>query len=142
MELRVTLNYLRISPKKVRLLTNLLRGLPVAQAESQLQVAEKSSSEALRKLLRSALANAKHNHQLEEKDLFVKECLTNEGPKLKRYAPKAYGRASLIRKRSSRVTLILATVPRSAAKAVGAKPAAQKTLTRKSVDESKKGVKP
>lgn len=140
MELRVTLNYLRISPKKVRLLTNLLRGLSVAQAESQLSVAEKSSAEALRKLLKSAIANAKHNHQLDEKDLVVKECLTNEGPKLKRYTPKAYGRAALIRKRSSRVTLVLATRPE-----VKAKPETKSTaLKAKAMDplsDSKKGAK-
>ncbi len=141
MELRVTLNYLRISPKKVRLLTNLLRGLPVAQAESQLQVAEKASTAALRKLLKSALANAKHNHQLDEKDLFVKECLTNEGPKLKRYAPKAYGRAGLIRKRSSRVTLVLATRPGAAAK-TSARPVAAPAKTGPSANESPKGVTP
>lgn len=139
MELRVTLNYFRVSPKKVRLLTNLLRGLSVAQAESQLSVAEKSSAEALRKLLKSAIANAKHNHQLDEADLFIKECLTNEGPKLKRYAPKAYGRAGLIRKRSSRVTLVLATRPRAAA-TTSAKPVVRPAKTGSLAGESPKGV--
>lgn len=111
MELRTTLNYLRISPKKVRPLTNLLRGMTVAKAEAQLAVAPTAPARHLQKLLKSAIANAKHNHQLDEQSLVVKECLTAEGPKLKRYTPKAFGRAGLIRKRSSRVTLVLVSRP-------------------------------
>lgn len=107
MDVQATLNYLRMSPRKVRLVTNLLQGKTVAQAEAQLAVMEKAASAPLRKLLRSAVANATHNYRLIENELYIKACLTNEGPKLKRFTPRAFGRAAPILKRSSRVTFIL-----------------------------------
>lgn len=111
MDVRASLRFLRMSPRKVRLVTNLLRGLPVAQAEAQLQTVEKAAATPLRKLLRSALANAKHNYQLGAERLYIKQCLTNEGPKLRRFTPKAFGRGAPILKRSSHVTLVLGERP-------------------------------
>ncbi len=104
----VKLNYLRIAPRKVRLAANLLKGLSVNEAEAQLLMSPKRPSLALLKLLRSAISNAKHNSQLDPKHLFVKEIRVDKGPMLKRYMPRAMGRASSIQKKSSHITLVLA----------------------------------
>lgn len=126
MDVRAELSFLRVSPKKVRLVTNLVRGLSAQDAEVQLAVLDKAAAGPLTKLLKSALANAKQNHQLEPEQLYVKHFLTNEGPKLKRYRPRAHGRAAIIRKRSSHVTLVLGSRGAEALKSnAEAKPAAK-----------------
>lgn len=111
MDVRASLRFLRLSPRKVRLITNLLPGKSVAQAVVQLEVLPKAAAKPIAKLLASAVANAKHNYRLDEQNLFVKQCLTNEGPKLKRYTPRAFGRATPILRRSSHVTIVLSERP-------------------------------
>lgn len=122
MDVRASLRFFRMSPRKVRLLTNLLQGLPVAKAEAQLNLIDKAAALPLKKLLRSAIANAKNNFQIAEDGLYIKQCLTNEGPKLRRFTPKAFGRGAPIMRRSSHVTLVLSQrdqpkIPKPAANA-------------------------
>lgn len=107
MDVRARLRFLRMGPRKVRLLTNLLRGLSVASAEAQLRVTPKAAARPLLKLLQSAVANAKHNYQLDPDRLIIKSFLTDEGPKLRRWTPRAFGRAAPILKRMSHVTIVL-----------------------------------
>ncbi|PIR44143.1 50S ribosomal protein L22 [Candidatus Wolfebacteria bacterium CG10_big_fil_rev_8_21_14_0_10_31_9] len=110
------LNYLRIAPRKVRLMASLLRGMSVNEAEAQLITNSKRSSEPLLQLLRSAISNAKNNQMNLEK-LIVKEIRVDGGPMLKRWLPRAQGRATPIQKKSSHISIILeesekARVPR------------------------------
>ena len=101
------LNYLRIAPRKVRLVATVIKGMSVNEAEAQLLVNPKRASEAVLKLLRSAVANAK-NKQMETEKLIVKEIKVDEGPMLKRWMPRAQGRATPIHKKSSHITMVLA----------------------------------
>ena len=107
MEVRAQLNQLRISPRKVRLVANVIRGLQVEAAEAQLQFLAKRSAQPILKLLRSAIASAEHNNKLERKQLFIKSIRVNEGMTLKRWRPRAMGRAAPIKKRSAHVSLVL-----------------------------------
>ncbi len=107
MEVRATLRFLRQSPKKVRLVVGLVRGMDVAEAEAQLRFAVKKAARPVLKLLRSAVANAENNFKLDPKTLYIKRIFVDEGPTLKRWRPRAFGRASMIRKRTSHITIIL-----------------------------------
>jgi len=101
------LNYLRMAPRKTRLVANMIKGLSANEAEAQLLLHSKKAGEPILKLLRSAIANAKQkNIQLE--NLFVKEIRVDQGPILKRFMPRAQGRATPIQKKTSHITLILA----------------------------------
>ena len=108
MQVTAKLNNLRIAPRKVRLAANLIKGMDVNQARNQLRFLVKKSSESILKLLNSAAANAKNNFNLEENNLYVDKILVDEGPTLKRWLPRAFGRATPIMKRTSHITLILA----------------------------------
>ena len=94
------------SPRKVRLVANLVRGKDVQKALTILKFADKKAAEAVRKLIASAVANARQKGENEE-GLIVKKIFVDEGMKLKRYMPRAFGRASLIRKRRSHITVEL-----------------------------------
>lgn len=96
-----------MSPRKVRLVIDLIRGLPVDQALDQLSVVPKRAALPVRKLLLSAVANAEHNFKLQREHLRVKAITANEGPRLKRYQPRAFGRAGEILKRMTHVTIVL-----------------------------------
>lgn len=101
------LNYLHVAPRKVRLVVNALKGLSANEAEAQLLFRSKRSSGAILKLLRSAIANAKNNHKLKPENLFVKNIQVNQGPMLKRFLPRAMGRATPLHKKMSHVVLTL-----------------------------------
>ena len=120
MEVRAHLRYLRIAPRKVRLVINLVRGMSVEQAIDQLSVLPKRSSLPVLKLLNSAVANAEHNFKLEKKNLRIKSIVANEGPKLKRWQPRAFGRASEILKRMTHITIVLEDLAKSPAPKKGA----------------------
>lgn len=107
MEIKANLNYLRISPRKVRLVADLVRGKSVAQADAILRFLKKRASLPLRKLLKSAIANAKHNFNSEKENLTIKSIRVDQGPTLKRFMPRARGMAAGIKKRSSHISLIL-----------------------------------
>ena len=99
---------LRVSPRKVRLVANLIRGLDVVRARTQLQFLVKKSALPVLKLLNSAAANAKHNFKLNPEDMYVAKILVDEGPSLRRGRPQSRGRVHPIKKKSSHVSLTLA----------------------------------
>ena len=100
------LNYLKIAPRKVRLIADTLKGMPVKEAEAQLLLRVQRSSRPLLKLIRSAVANAK-NRKMDASKLFVSSLVVNPGPVLKRFLPRAQGRATPLLKRMSHVVLVL-----------------------------------
>ena len=104
MEAKAHLKYARISPRKVKIVLDLIRGKDVAQAMAILKNTPKSASEYLTKLLRSAVANAENNFNMDASKLYVSECFVCPGPILKRIMPRAQGRAFRILKRTSHVT--------------------------------------
>jgi large subunit ribosomal protein L22 len=108
-EITAHLNYLRISPRKVRLVSDLIKGQKIKDAQNILHSVVKRSASPIFKLLNSAIANAKHNFQIDKDSLFVKNVLVNKGPTLKRSLPRARGTATPINKRSSHITIILNT---------------------------------
>lgn len=101
------LSFLRMAPRKVRSVGDLIKGLPVNEAEAQLLVQTRRPSKTLLKLLRSAVANAKNSKQVEVQHLFVQSVRVDGGPMLKRMLPRARGSASPIQKKMSHVTLVL-----------------------------------
>lgn len=100
------LNYLRIAPRKTRSVANMIKGLSVNEAEAQLLMHPRRSSEPLLKLLRSAISNSKQKEMKTDK-LFIKEIRVNQGPVSKRFMPRAQGRAAMIQKKTSHIVLIL-----------------------------------
>lgn len=103
----VKLNYLHIAPRKVRLLANVIKGLPVNEAEAQLYLRPQRASKPLLKLLRSAVANAKNNQKADTDKLVVDQIWVDGGPVFKRFLPRAMGRATPILKKTSHITLVL-----------------------------------
>jgi len=101
------LRYLRISPRKVRLVASLIRGLKVEKAEIQLENMAKEAKRPVLKLLQSAIANAVNNFKMNKEDLKVEAIMVDNGPILYRSMPRAQGRATPIRKRTSHITIIL-----------------------------------
>ncbi len=110
MKVKAQLNRLRIAPRKVRLVADLIRGQKVEKALLLLENTVKRSSDPLKKLLLSAVANAENNFKLNKDNLYITEIQIGEGPTLKRWMPRAYGRASKILKRTSNVNLIVEEV--------------------------------
>ncbi|MEK7169416.1 MAG: 50S ribosomal protein L22 [Patescibacteria group bacterium] len=110
-QVKVKLNHLKIPPRKVRILADVIRGLPLQEAEAKLMMSPRRPKEALIKLLRSAAADAKNNFKLDVSELFIKEIRVDQGPKSKRWTPRSRGSASLIEKKTSHVTLILGLLP-------------------------------
>ena len=102
-----TARYIRISTRKVKVVIDLIRGKKVSEAMGILMYTPKAASEPVLKLLNSAVANAVNNMNLSEDNLYVAEVYANQGPTLKRFRPRAKGRASRIRKRTSHITIVL-----------------------------------
>ena len=107
MKVKAHSRYVRQSPFKVRRVLDLVRGLPVVEAEHVLRLTPRGATEIIAKTLQSAVANAEHNHALDADDLVVAEAYADEGPTLKRYRPRARGRATRIRKRTSHITIVV-----------------------------------
>lgn len=107
MQARAQLNYLRISPRKVKIVVDLIRGKDVGTAMTLLMYTPKAASEPVMKLLKSAVANAENNHNMDPEKLFVSEVYANPGPVIKRIMPRAQGRAYRILKRTSHVTIVV-----------------------------------
>jgi large subunit ribosomal protein L22 len=108
MEVKAQAKYIRMSPRKVRLVAGIVRGLPTTQALDQLKFANKQAVLPLAKLINSAVANATNNFDLDKDNLYIKEIKVNEGPTLDRWMPRARGRATPIRKRTSHIDIVLA----------------------------------
>lgn len=107
MEAKAHLRYARISPRKVSIVLDLIRNKPVEYAMAVLKNTPKSACEYLEKLLKSAMANAVNNYQMDASRLYVSKCFVCPGPILKRIRPMSKGRAYRIEKRSSHVTIVL-----------------------------------
>ena len=108
MEAKATLRYARISPRKVAIVCDLIRGKSVAQATAILMATPKAASELLLKLLKSAAANAENNHGMDPEKLYVSTTFATPGPIIKRIRPRAQGRAFRINKRTSHITVAVA----------------------------------
>ena len=107
MEAKAHLKYARISPRKVKIVLDLIRGKDAGTAMAILKNTPKSTSEYLIKLLGSAVANAENNFNMDGSKLYVSECFVCPGPTLKRIMPRAKGSADRILKRTSHVTIVL-----------------------------------
>lgn len=108
MEVKATAKTVRVSPRKARIALDLIRGKDVKEAAAILKFTPNFSAKAASKVLKSAIANAVNNHQLNEDKLFVKTCYADESVTLKRFMPRAKGSASAIHKRTSHITVVVA----------------------------------
>lgn len=115
MEVKAAARFIRMSPRKVRLVAGLVRGMGVAEASIQLGFYRKEAAKPILKLLRSAVANAEHNFKLSRDKLFIKTLTVDGGPTVKRFRPRAFGRAAQIKKRTSHINIILSERPAAAA---------------------------
>ena len=107
---RAVARHVRISATKARRVVNLVRGLPAKEALTVLQFAPQAASEPVYKVLASAIANAENNERLDPDSLLVAEAFVDEGPTLKRFRPRAQGRAYRIRKRTCHITIVVESV--------------------------------
>lgn len=107
MEVRAQHNYLRIAPRKVRLVVDVIKGQNVVAAQQHLNYLAKRSAAPISKLLESAAANATNNHGLVKENLYIKSITVDQGPVLKRFRPKGFGMVSRLAKRTSNITVIL-----------------------------------
>lgn len=107
MEAKAIARYVRISPRKVKFVADLVRGKDVNEALAILKFTPKNGAEKLEKVLKSALANAENNFDMDRDNLYVAEVYANEGPTIKRFRPRAQGRAFMIRKRTSHIGVVL-----------------------------------
>lgn len=124
------LNYLRTAPRKVRMVADMIRGKDVETARTLLRFSLKKSIGPMEKLLNSAIANAKNDFDLDEKDLVISKITVDEGPKLKRWRPRSRGRAMPIQKKTSHITIVLSTV----------KPSVDAKIDAKGKGKRKKGI--
>ncbi|TXL61013.1 50S ribosomal protein L22 [Cerasibacillus terrae] len=107
MQAKAVAKSVRIAPRKVRLVIDLIRGKNAQEAVAILKHTQRSASPVVEKLLHSAMANAEHNYEMDLDNLIVSEAFVNEGVTLKRFRPRAQGRASGINKRTSHITVVL-----------------------------------
>ena len=102
---KATARTVRIAPRKVRLVVDLIRGKKIGEAVAILRLTPKAASPVVEKVLKSAIANAEHNYEMDVENLIVSEVFVDEGPTMKRFRPRAQGRASAINKRTSHITI-------------------------------------
>jgi large subunit ribosomal protein L22 len=121
---RAQMRFARFSASKARAVLDLVRGLPVDEAAEVLQFTDRGPSVLISKVLASAIANAEHNDELDGDSLYVAACYADEGPTLKRWRPRARGRATRIRKRTCHITIIVSPMPDEMAARVEARQAA------------------
>jgi large subunit ribosomal protein L22 len=121
---RAQVRHVRMSASKVREVLDLVRGRPVGEAAEVLQFTERGASVVIGKCLASAIANAQHNDELDVDTLYVSACYADEGPTLKRWRPRARGRATRIRKRMCHITILVSPMPAEMAAKVEARQAA------------------
>jgi large subunit ribosomal protein L22 len=107
MEAKASAKYMRISPQKARLVVDLIRGKKIGEAQNTLRFTRKYAALLVDKVLKSAIANASQNPNIDENILYVKEVFVDQGPSLKRWRARAQGKAASIKKRTSHITVIL-----------------------------------
>ncbi|WP_281884045.1 50S ribosomal protein L22 [Paenibacillus sp. YYML68] len=106
-ESKAVLRYVRIAPRKAQLVVDLIRGKQVGEAIAILRHTPKAASPIVEKLLNSAIANAEHNYSMDPNNLVISQVFVDQGPTLKRFRPRAMGRASRINKRTSHITVVV-----------------------------------
>jgi large subunit ribosomal protein L22 len=131
MKVIAKLNHLRIAPRKVRLVADLIRGKAVVEAQTILSFGDKKANSPMLKLLNQAMANAKNNFQADPLNFFIASLSVDEGPKSKRYQPRARGQAYEIQKKSSHIILTLEEIVKGAKKIVAEKKEAVKEEEKK-----------
>lgn len=141
MEVEAKLRYLRMAPRKVRLMADLIRGKSVEEAQTILNFSLRRAALPLLKLLKSALANAKNNLGLEETNLYISKISVDEGPKLKRWRARSRGQAFEIQKKTSHITLILNEIKKKPKKAKAKKLEKPKKVEKKEKAEKKEKIK-
>ena len=139
MEFKATLNNLRMSPRKVRLVADAIRRKPVSDAVTILENLNKKASVPVRKLVQSAAANAKNTEGILPGSLVVEQIYVDGGPTLRRFRPRAFGRAFTIRKRTSRITVVLSSTATPVKKKSAAK---KKATSTKALESSPKKAAP
>lgn len=107
MEAKATAKYVRISPRKVKIVIDLIRGKSLGEALNILNFTPKAASKPVEKVLRSAAANAENNYDMNVENLYIAEVQANQGPTLKRYRARAQGRGTQILKRTSHISVVL-----------------------------------
>jgi large subunit ribosomal protein L22 len=107
-EAKAVARYVRIAPRKARLVIDLIRGKSVDEAFAILRFTPRAASPIIEKVLASAVANAEHNHNMDTSRLYVAKAYVDEGPTMKRFMPRAMGRVNMIRKRTSHITVVVA----------------------------------
>ncbi|NLW25460.1 MAG: 50S ribosomal protein L22 [Clostridia bacterium] len=107
MEARAVAKYIRISPRKARQVIDLIRGKDVKDAFAILKFTPNKGADLIAKVLKSAVSNAEHNYEMDVDSLYVSKAYVDQGPTLKRFKPRAYGRADMIRKRTSHITVVV-----------------------------------
>ena len=107
MEVRAVAKYIHTSSRKVRLVVDLVRGRPVNEALSLLRFMPQAAAVEVAKVVKSAVANAEQNNHMSAEDLFISRITADEGPTMKRFRPRAHGRASPILKRSTHITVVV-----------------------------------
>ena len=110
-EAKAVARYVRVTPQKARRVVDLIRGMNAGEAQAVLQFAPQAASEPIGKVLASAVANASHNLNLDPATLWVSQAFVDEGPTMKRFRPRAQGRAYRIRKRTSHITVVVESRP-------------------------------
>lgn len=116
MEVKASLKHLRMSPRKTRLVIDVIRKMPVTTALDQLKFINKLATEPIIKLINSAISNGVNTYNLDRDNLYIKEIRSDEGVMLKRWMPRAHGRATSLRKRGCHLSLILAEIKESGRK--------------------------
>ncbi|NPV44212.1 MAG: 50S ribosomal protein L22 [Firmicutes bacterium] len=107
MEAKAVLRFARIAPRKVRIVLDLIKGKDVDEALSILRFAPKAASRVVEKLVKSAVANAENNNNMDRDSLYISKAYADQGPTLKRFRARAMGRANMIRKRTSHITVVV-----------------------------------
>lgn len=107
MEARAIAKYVRVSPRKARQVVDLIRGKELVEALAIVRLTPKGASEVVAKVINSAAANAEHNYDMDTDSLYIAEAYVDQGPTLKRFKPRAYGRADQMRRRTSHITIVV-----------------------------------
>lgn len=110
MKVTAKAKFIRMSPRKIRLVVNIIRGKTVDEAIDQLKFTNKWAVKPIEKLIQSAVASAEHNYEIKQDNLRISEIKVDEGPTLHRWKPRAFGRATPIRKRTSHISLVLTEI--------------------------------
>lgn len=108
MNAKAVVRFSRIAPRKARQVIDMIRGKKVSDAQTILKFTPRFAAEIISKVLNSAIANAENNHKMNRDSLYISEAYVDQGPTLKRFMPRAQGRASAIHKRTSHITIVVA----------------------------------